>query len=183
MRRHVALGVEILATTPGVTPVALAVAAHHHERADGAGYPQGLAGERISHYGQMAAIVDVYDALTSDRVYHRGEDPTAVMRKLLEWSEHHFNPTLVQRFIRCVGIYPIGTLVRLVSGRLAVVVERGERGPLYPTVCVVYDANKRRFIDPVEIDLADSRGGGEERIAAFASPREWGIEPSRFMGA
>ena len=182
MRRHVEFGVEILGKTPGVSPAAIAVVAQHHERADGAGYPHHLAGERISSYGQMASIVDVYDALTSDRVYHRGQEPTEVMRKLLEWSDHHFDPKLVHQFIRCVGIYPVGTLVRLLSGRLAVVVERGEKGPLFPTVCAVYDAARKQFIEPVDIDLS-SPDSGDERITAFASPREWGIEPNQFMAS
>ena len=182
MRRHVEFGVDILGKTPGVSSAAVAVVAQHHERSDGAGYPNHLNGEKISRYGQMASIVDVYDALTSDRIYHQGQEPTEVMRKLLEWSDHHFNPKLVQQFIRCVGIYPVGTLVRLLSGRLAVVIERGEKGPLYPTVCAVYDAVHKEFIEPIDIDLSKA-ANGEERIMAFASPREWGIEPGRFMAS
>ena len=181
MRKHVVYSADILSDTPGVSHTALAVAAQHHERFDGSGYPYRLKGEKISQYGQMAAIVDVYDAITADRCYHKGQEPTAVLRKLLEWSQHHFNPTLVQQFIRCVGIYPVGTLVRMESGRLAVVTEASEKGPLYPTVRIIYDTTKKGFVTPLDIDLANPNGS-EDRIVAFAAPEQYGIEPHRFMG-
>ena len=182
MRRHVIYSAHILGETPGVGATAVAVAAQHHERYDGSGYPRRLKGDKISPYGQMAAIVDVYDAITADRVYHKGEEPTEVLRKLLEWSQHHFNPTLVQQFIRCVGIYPVGTLVRMESGRLAVVVQGGEKGPLYPTVRIIYDTRKKGYLKPVDLDLSNpSTKNGEDRIVAFAAPEQWGIEPHLFM--
>ena len=182
MRNHVVYSAEILADTPGVSHTAIAVAAQHHERWDGSGYPHGLAGDKISTYGQMAAVVDVYDAITADRCYHKGQEPTAVLRKLLEWSQHHFNPTLVQQFIRCVGIYPVGTLVQLESGRLAVVTEAGEKGPLYPTVRAIYDMGKKDFLSPLEINLSNPTAqSGDDRIVAFADPQQWGIDPRLFM--
>ncbi|GAB6042914.1 HD-GYP domain-containing protein [Endothiovibrio diazotrophicus] len=181
MRKHVIYGAEIISESSGISPTAAAVLAQHHERYDGTGYPRGLAGEKITRYGQMAAIVDVYDAITADRCYHKGQEPTAVLRKLLEWSQHHFNPTLVHQFIRCVGIYPVGTLVRMESDRLAVVVAAGEKGPLYPTVRAVYDARQKGFIPPVDINLSNPTHTGEDRIVAFAAPEEWGIDPQLFM--
>ena len=123
MRHHVVASREILEITPNISQTALHVAAQHHERFDGSGYPNRLKGEEISLIGQMAAIVDVYDAITSDRVYHKGMAPTEALRKLYEWSKFHFNPELVHAFVKVIGIYPVGTLVRMESGRLAVVVE------------------------------------------------------------
>jgi putative nucleotidyltransferase with HDIG domain len=170
MRRHVVYSREVLEQTGGVTATALAVAAQHHERYDGSGYPLKLKGDEISQFGQMAAIVDVYDAISADRCYHKGEEPTAVLRKLLEWSRFHFNEALVHQFIRCVGIYPVGTLVRL------------EKGPLFPTVRVVYDANKRQFITPRDIDLSNPTArSGDDRIINCESAEKYGIKVPVFM--
>jgi len=182
MRRHVVDSHEILQKTTGISDISILTAAQHHERYDGTGYPNKLKGDEISQYGQMSAIVDVYDAISADRCYHKGMEPTAALRKMLEWSSFHFNQPLVHQFIRCVGIYPVGTLVRLESGRLAVVMEPGEKGPLYPVVRVIYDANKRKYITPRDIDLSHPGGkDGEERIVNFESAETWGIKPHVFM--
>lgn len=182
MRQHVVYSREVLEQTKGISPTALAVAAQHHERYDGSGYPLKLKGDEISRYGQMAAIVDVYDAISADRCYRKGEEPTIVLRKLLEWSKFHFNEALVHQFIRCVGIYPVGTLVRLESGRLAIVLEEGEKGPLFPQVRVVYDANKRQFITPRDIDLSNPTArSGDDRIVNCESAEKYGIKIPVFM--
>ncbi|GAB4297317.1 MAG: HD-GYP domain-containing protein [Thiohalomonadaceae bacterium] len=182
MRQHVVFSREVLEQTAGISPTSLAVAAQHHERYDGTGYPLKLKGDEISPYGQMAAIVDVYDAISADRCYRKGEEPTIVLRKLLEWSKFHFNEKLVHQFIRCVGIYPVGTLVRLESGRLAIVLEPGEKGPLYPTVRVVYDTNKRQFVTPRDIDLSNpTTRSGDDRIVNCESAEKYGIKIPVFM--
>ncbi len=182
MRKHVVFSDEILRATSSIGADALAVAAQHHERYDGSGYPRGLSGEQINHFGQMAAIVDVYDAISSDRVYHKGQEPTAVLKKLVEWSKYHFNEVLVHQFIRCVGIYPVGTLVRLQSGRLAVVVESGEKGPLYPIVRAVFDIKHKRYITPVDIDLSNPTSkSGDDKIVSYENEAQWGIRPHKFI--
>lgn len=181
MRGHVTHSRDILREAPGISATALAVAAQHHERFDGTGYPDGLAGDAISRYGQMAAIVDVYDAITADRCYHKGEPPTSVLGKLLEWSRFHFSPQLVQQFVRCVGIYPVGTLVRLESGRLAAVIQSGEKGLLHPMVRVFYDSRTRHYISPRDLDLSAPSASGGERIVGFEDPKAWGIDLLQFM--
>ncbi|MBI4292765.1 MAG: HD-GYP domain-containing protein [Betaproteobacteria bacterium] len=181
MREHVVAGREILESTPGITPVALTVAAEHHERFDGSGYPHGLKAQAISPMGQLSAIVDVYDAITSDRVYHKGIPAPAALRKLLEWSRMHFNPDSVHIFIKAVGIYPTGSLVLLESGRLAVVVDQSEGSLLEPRVRVVYDTHKASFVQTYDIDL--SRGaGGAERILGYEPPGKWSIDPLSYLG-
>lgn len=179
MKAHAEKGRLMLLRTPGISPVALSVAAQHHERADGSGYPLGLKGPAISLHGQMAAIVDVYDALTSDRVYHKAEEPTEVLHKLLEWSEAHFEGPLVQRFVRVIGIYPVGTLVQLESGRLAVVVSQRREDLLHPKVRVVYDAVAKTPLAPEDLDL--SRPGVADGIRSFASAAAWKIDPIRYL--
>ncbi|MBD9358134.1 HD-GYP domain-containing protein [Methylomonas albis] len=179
MKNHVRDGCLVLEKTPGMSPIALSVAAEHHECYDGSGYPLGLKGDEISLYGQMAAVVDVYDALTSTRIYHVGIEPTEVLRKLLEWSDHHFNLTMVHQFIRSIGIYPVGTLVRLESGYLAVVVEQHHENLLHPRVRAVFNSRSRSYMPPRDFDL--SKPGCNDRIASFEVPSRWGVDPGRFI--
>jgi hypothetical protein len=131
---------------------------------------------------QMAAIVDVYDAITADRCYHKGVPAAEALRKMYEWSKFHFDPTLVQEFMRCVGIYPVGTLVLLESGRLGVVVEPHETSLLTPKVNVFYSTRSRTYIKPETVDLARGLGfGGGDKILRHESPDKWQVEPQRFM--
>ena len=176
MRSHVVHSRTLLERLPGCPPAALAVAAEHHERVDGTGYPEGKAGEAISLYGRMAAIVDVYDAITSDRVYHRGMESHQALRKLLEWSRYHLDPDLVRQFIRCLGIYPVGSLVRLESQRLAVVLENQRTAVQEPVVRVVMDARWRRFLPVEDLDLSRKVRGVKDRILGAEDPAQWGID-------
>ena len=177
MKNHVVQSIVVLRGTPGISKTALQVAGEHHERFDGTGYPRKLAGSGISLYGQMAAIVDVYDAISSERVYHKGMPPTQALKKLLEWSKHHFDPQLVQSFIRAIGIYPSGTLVRLESGRLGVVVEQNEGNLLEPVVRVFYHAGQQHYIPPETIDLARS----QDSVAGVENYEKWNIDPYQWL--
>jgi len=182
MKCHVVESKRILLATKGISDTAVQVAAQHHERHDGSGYPEGLKGEQISQLGQMAAIVDVYDALTSDRCYHKGMAPTDALRKIFEWSKFHFNPVLVQAFMRCIGIYPVGTLVRLESGRLGVVIEQNDSNLVSPKVKVFFSSKSNTYIPPQIIDLSRSLGaGGGDKIVSHESPGKWKIDPLRFL--
>jgi putative nucleotidyltransferase with HDIG domain len=178
MKRHVEYGVSILDDTDGITETSHIVASQHHERLDGSGYPAALRGDGISVFGQAVAIVDVYDAMTSRRCYQRQFEPTDVLKKLFEWSPSHFNPELVQKFIKCIGIYPVGTLVRLESGLLAVVLRHGERGLLYPVVKVIYDTKKQRHLMPFIIDLSND---DSDRVAGYESPDRWNLKPEMYL--
>ena len=178
---HVVESRRILEATPGISTTAIQVAAQHHERHDGSGYPLGLKGGEISQMGQMAAIVDVYDAITSERCYHKGLEPTEAMRKMFEWSQYHFNPQLVQSFTRCIGIYPTGSLVLLDSGRLAVVIGQCEGNLLQPLVRVIYSARHHHYVAAEDIDLSRPRASGGDRIIKFEKPETWGIDVARFL--
>jgi putative nucleotidyltransferase with HDIG domain len=177
IRTHVAQGHEILAQSSDLSDVALDVLLEHHERIDGSGYPDAKAGRAISRYGQMAAIIDVYDALTTQRVYHSPMPPYQALRNLLQWSPQQFDRVLVQQFIRCVGIYPVGTLVRLESERLAVVVETGREQLLKPVVRLVYDVARKRRLMPQDLDLARPSAFGQDRIVDAEDPTDWGLRP------
>ncbi len=176
MKSHVVYSRELLEGKPGITQAALDVAAMHHERIDGTGYPLGLKGDEISLVGQMSTIVDVYDALTSVRVYKSAWEPNLALKKLLEWSDHHFNPDLVKQFIRCLGIYPIGTLVELDSGNIAIIIEQGESGLLNPKVRIIYNTHKKGLVPVSELDLAKT----DDHIIRSVSAQDYQIDLSAF---
>lgn len=180
MRSHVVQGVEVIRAMPGIPRVAQEVVAQHHERMDGSGYPRGLTGEAISQVGRMAAIVDVYDALTSDRYYHRASNPAEAVARLFEWSKTLFDPALVQAFVRIIGIYPVGALVRLESGRLAVVMEQNGQQLLLPRVKVIFDTRRNYYLPPEDLDLARPKGG-PDKVLGVESPEKWGIDVGRFL--
>jgi len=178
--RHVMHSQDILEKTAGVSAVSKEVVVDHHERIDGSGYLLGKRGDDISFYGKMAAIVDVYDALSTDRIYQQGVSPHVALKQLMEWGGVTFEQDLVQRFVQCMGIYPLGTLVSLSNGQLAIVVEASTKGLLCPKVRVVFDTIKRYFIKPVTLDL--SIEGGEIKIVGVVQAGKWGIQPEEFMG-
>lgn len=181
MKSHVVQSIIILQNTPGISQIALDVAGQHHERHDGTGYPNRLKGDGISLYGQMGAIVDVYDALTSDRVYHKGMPPTEALGKLLEWSQYHFEPELVKKYIRSVGIYPTGSLVRLNSERLAIVLEQNADKPMQPKVRVIYSTKGPHYLKPEALDL--SRPDCQDQIIGYEDYATWAIDARKWLPA
>ena len=182
IKRHPRDGHDILLRTPGIGAIPLDITLHHHERRDGSGYPDRQADGAISELAQMAAIVDVYDAITSERCYHKGMPAAEALRKSYEWSKFHFDPVLVQEFMRCIGIYPVGTLVLLESGRLGVVVEPHESSLLTPKVNVFFHTKQGRYIKPETVDLSRPLGfGGGDRIVRHETAEKWQVEPLRFM--
>lgn len=182
VKSHVVLGSDLMLQAPGVPALALEVLALHHERADGSGYPNGLKGGEISAAGKMAAIVDVYDAITSDRAYRKAISPAAAVQKLFEWSGYGFDPEMTHLFLKSVGIYPIGTLVSLESGRLGIVIEQSDSQLLTPVVRVMYDGRRQHYLVPEDVDLSRPFGaGGGDRIVGYELPEKLGIDISRFL--
>ena len=182
IRRHPRDGYDILVKTPGIGPIPLDITLHHHERRDGSGYPDKQGEGAISELAQMAAIVDVYDAITADRCYHKGISAAEALRKIYEWSKFHFNPQYVQEFMRCVGIYPVGTMVMLDSGRLAVVVEPHPTNLLAPKVNVFFNTKTNVYIQPHTVDLSRAVGfGGGDKIVSHEAPAKWKVDPMRFI--
>ncbi|MRW86342.1 DUF3391 domain-containing protein [Pseudoduganella sp. FT26W] len=182
IKKHPEDGYNILKQTPEIGPIPLDITLHHHERRDGSGYPSKQADDQISELAQMAAIVDVYDAITADRCYHKGMSAAAALRKIYEWSKFHFNPQYAQEFMRCVGIYPVGTMVLLESGRLGVVIEPHETNLLAPKVNVFFHTKKNVYIKPETIDLSRGLGfGGGDKIVGHESPAKWNVDPMRFL--
>ncbi|OSM01528.1 HD-GYP domain-containing protein [Magnetofaba australis] len=181
MKDHVVWSAKILGDTPGIHEISMHIAGRHHERWDGSGYPHGLKGEEIGQFGQMAAIVDVYDAITSDRCYHKGNDPHQALKRMMEWSKFHFNGELFQKFVQCVGIYPMGTLVRLNNGILGVVVQSNQGSLLHPVIKALIDSKAKKKLKPTRVDLLQKKDAEAWKVVGVEPPRKWGVDPKKHM--
>lgn len=171
IKGHPEAGARLLLEGQGGDAIPFEVCLHHHEKMDGSGYPHGLRGEAISLVARMGAVCDVYDAITSNRPYKRGWGPAESLRKMAEWANGHFDPHVFHAFVKSLGIYPIGSLVRLESGRLAVVVEQSPKSLLTPTVKVFFSTKSRLRIAPKLLDLG--RSDATDRIVDQESPANW----------
>lgn len=174
VKGHPDVGAKILIESYQVSAMVLDVCLHHHEKVDGTGYPHGLKGDTISLFAKMGAVCDVYDAITSNRPYKKGWAPADSIRKMAEWSKGHFDEAVFQAFVKTVGIYPTGSLVRLESGRLAVVVEQNETSLLSPKVKVFFSSKTKMPIIQETLDLA--KLAGKEKIIGRESPDDWGFK-------
>ena len=175
IKEHPAAGYKMLLEAKGVGEIALDVCLHHHEKMDGTGYPEGLEGDRISLYARMGAVCDVYDAITSNRPYKVGWCPAESLRKMSEWSRGHFDDRVFQAFVKSIGIYPVGTLVKLHSGRLGVVVEQQVgKSLLLPKVKVFFSSKSMAYITPLLLDLSAS--GVQDKIVSREDVSTWGLK-------
>ena len=171
IKSHPVEGHKMLQASGNVHPVVLDVCLHHHEKTDGSGYPSRFKGDEISRFAKMGAVCDVYDAITSNRPYKAGWDPAESLRKMAEWAEGHFDHQVFQAFVKSLGIYPIGSLVRLTSGRIGVVMEQTSKSLTTPCVKVFYSTKSSLRITPEIIDL--SLPSCSDKIAGREDPEKW----------
>ncbi|MHB8535438.1 MAG: HD-GYP domain-containing protein [Sulfuricaulis sp.] len=164
MKRHVGWGVAIVKKSGGLPPLAMQVMQQHHERRDGEGYPVRLKNDAIAQAGYISSIVDVYDAVTSDRGYSGGMSAEDALKRMYEWREKDFHPQLVEEFIRCMGIFPIGSLVELSTGSIGVVISINRARRLKPKVALVLTANKTPYSSKVVTDLMEHTDGKGKEI-------------------
>jgi len=157
MKTHVNHSIEIIEQIEGISDLSLEIAALHHEKLNGKGYPFGVSGDKISKYGRMIAICDIFDALTATRVYKKGfTHPKAfsILREL--GKQEHLDKVLIDQFIRCIGVFPIGSLVQLESKKLAIVDQRNTDDPTNPKVRSFYSVSLKQYEDTQNIDLTDT---------------------------
>lgn len=184
MKRHPIYSAEIMGRTDGIPEEARTVAIQHHERYHGNGYPYGLKGDQIRLFSQLTSIIDVYDAITSNRCYSRAMPPHEGIRKLYEWGRTDFNQPFVERFIQCLGIYPVGTAVQLDSGEIGVVSSINHGSILRPNVVLLYRDARRRYPEPVVADLAERAPDGERfrrTIRRPVDPARWAIDVDQIL--
>jgi putative nucleotidyltransferase with HDIG domain len=173
VRDHPSQGHKMLLEGKGISEVALDVCLHHHEKMDGSGYPEKLAGEQISLYAKMGAVCDVYDAITSNRPYKNGWEPTESLRKMAEWSHGHFDKRIFEAFVKSIGIYPIGSLVKMESNHLGVIIEQTEKSLLTPLVKIFFSIKSNGRVAPKVVDL--SKPDCKDKIVSHEDPLKWGI--------
>lgn len=178
IKSHPLRGWEILKQSHGVGEMALDVCLHHHERVDGKGYPEKLSGEALSLYARMGAVCDVYDAITSTRCYKSSWDPADAIRKMAEWQEGHFDTSVFHAFVKTIGIYPSGTLVKLKSTRLAVVLEQSAHSLTTPIVKIFFSTKSNAHVQPEIIDLSKTMDG----IVSAEDPVKWEFDMKKITG-
>ena len=175
VQSHVDLGMELIDQCDEASDVILDIVQNHHERMDGSGYPSAKNGQSISTYARMAAIVDSYDAMISDRPHQKAQTPTQVLRKLL--SDSTLDQTLVQQFIKCIGVHPVGSLVKLKSEKLALVSSPGKKDPLSPVVMTFYSVRSSSHSEIKRIDLSKT----DDEIVAAVKPDEFKMNLPKFF--
>lgn len=175
MRTHVDIGVEILERHSDFPDMIYDVLKHHHERIDGSGYLKGLSGQEISVFAQMAGIVDTYDAMITARPYKGSASSQSTLEEMLE--DPSFDKALVEDFIKAIGLYPVGSLVHLQSGKLAIVAQANRKNPLKPKVMSFYSIRGKHHTEIKIIDLNKS----SERIKTAVRPEEFDLNLPKFF--
>ena len=187
MRTHVPLGVEILANTPGIPRAAVQVAQRHHERYSGTGYINGFSGDKIGLFGLIGGIVDAYDALTSDRAYHTGRSSYDALDLLYQAKNTDFHAGLVEQFIQCMGIYPLGSIVEMNDGCIGVVISINRSHRLKPCVAMVLTPEKQPYVPATTVvDLykfPHNSAGRILEIRRVLATGAYGINPAAYLTA
>ncbi len=172
VKLHPEQGYALLKQGSVTDEVALDICLHHHEKIDGTGYPFKLNGSQISLFAKMGAVCDVYDAVTSNRPYKPGWEPGVSLQRMAQW-ESHFDQKVFQAFVKCVGIYPVGSVVLLKSGRLALVIDQSAKNLLTPIVKVFFSTKSKIRIPMDVLDL--SKPGVNDQIIGHENPEKWGL--------
>jgi HD-GYP domain-containing protein (c-di-GMP phosphodiesterase class II) len=182
IKTHPLESYRIISSTAGPSKEILRGALEHHERYDGTGYPRGLSGDAISTFGRIISIVDVYDALTSKRVYKEAMPTAKALSMMYQWRDSTFAPNSIERFIKCIGVYPIGSFVRLTNGDYAIVVAHNESNAAKPQVKVVFDS-RMRHKDSIVVDLLNTASHAGLDILECLDPAGYRVDLSRYLMA
>lgn len=186
IKDHPSKGYAILQAQHALSEEIIRGVIEHHEKFNGKGYPNGLSGDKISLFGSLITVADIYDALTSDRVYKKGMPANKALSIMYGMREQDFLPQLIEQFIKCLGIYPVGSFVRLSDKQCAIVIGSNPDKPLFPTVKIILDA-KHRPRTPEIVDLAEERATAQREkkparsIEENLDPKEFMIDPAAHM--
>ena len=165
MKTHPMEGFNMLEKQADLPLDVLDIVKHHHERRNGKGYPSKLQGDEINNMTRMVAIVDVYDAITSDRCYHDAITPYDALKNMYEWINEDFDKNIIEQFIKCLGIYPIGCVVELNLGHVGIVVTASEKTKLRPIVLLISNSKGEKFPVPKLLNLAHPNWcSGEQKL-------------------
>ncbi|MCC6642248.1 MAG: HD-GYP domain-containing protein [Deltaproteobacteria bacterium] len=182
MQRHPELGAEITAAMRGVDRETGEIVLHHHIRHDGTGYPELPAGSTVHPHGQIVALADCYDALTTTRTYQKSRHPSEAVRLVRRMAGKAYAPEIVTAFAEMMGTYPVGELVRLASNELAVVTTLNHVDATSPKVRIVTDREGRSLDSPADVDLA-AESGSARLIVASVDPLVKGIDVGKILAA
>lgn len=172
---HVDIGIDIVERCGDVSDIVREIVFNHHERMDGSGYSNNKSAESVSQYVKMAAIVDSYDAMVSNRPYKLGVTPPVALKSLL--TDDRYDPILVQQFIQCLGVHPVGSVVKLTNDKLAIVIKANKTNPLKPMVAIFYSIRSNHFAENRILNLSRS----DQEIVASVKPEEFKINLSKFF--
>jgi len=184
LKQHPEFGYDLLKTKNGLPEFLLQVVKHHHERENGGGYPNGLHGQQLNQFTKIVTIVDVYDAITSDRVYHDAINPSTALNNMYKWAPNDFDQTLFNAFIKCLGIYPTGSLVELNTGEVGIVTSSTQSHRLKPTVLLILDKDKNCYQSHRLMNLASSVWRHQSKpleVLRIIENRSFGIDVNKVL--
>jgi HD-GYP domain-containing protein (c-di-GMP phosphodiesterase class II) len=183
MKQHVTSGEALVAATHGIPDAVRDIVSQHHEREDGSGYPRGLHANQLNAYARMAAIVDCYEELVGTRPGAPAASPFLALKELRDNSRWGLNPALVEQFAHCIGLFPVGSLVELSTGEVAIVLTHGRAQRFLPRVMIILDAHKRPYDTPRAVDLRSAEaaaGNVRPEIVRDLPQGAYGVDPARY---
>jgi putative nucleotidyltransferase with HDIG domain len=184
IQKHVAFSADILRKHKLLPRRALEIVISHHERYDGSGYPRGIKGNRIDLLSTIAGLVDCYDAMISPRPYSSPMTSFEALSRLYELANNAFPRAIIEHFIQCIGVFPIGSFVELSNGAIGIVVSRNRVRQLKPRIMLITDTAKNRLDSSETIDLAEQESVGDIaplKISRAVEPQDFGIDPREFF--
>jgi HD-GYP domain-containing protein (c-di-GMP phosphodiesterase class II) len=184
MQTHTTHGADILRNSSDIPTTAVDIALTHHERSNGRGYPEGLYENDISYYSRIVGMIDVYDSVTTRHSHRHGISSTEALKNMYNWRNTLFEASLVENFIQCLGIYPIGSVVELGSGEVGIVISVSLEHRLQPKLMLVRDSNKKAYMPPKIINLAqytDQELSSKYEISKVLEPDAYGIDLKSYL--
>jgi HD-GYP domain-containing protein (c-di-GMP phosphodiesterase class II) len=183
IKKHVGHSIDILKSIDGMNEDIINIALTHHERFDGSGYPNGLFSTQIPVYGRMAAIIDCYDAMTSNRPFSSAKSPYSALQNIYNWRGSAFQPELVEQFLQCMGAYPTGTIIEMTDGKVGIVLSQNPTQRMRPVIMLLLDEDKKQLREYKTIDLKnqyEDSSGESLNIRCGLDPGEYGIDPTEY---